>query len=306
MNLRSIDLNLLTVLDALLDEAHVSRAAERIGLSQPAASSALERCRHLFQDPLLERAGNAMRLTPKALALRAPLKQALASVGEVVGMEEEDIATVARHVRVIMSDYPAVLVARLLHRELGASAPKLDIVIQPWLGAAAAIDSMERGESDIAVSVFPAIGAAFQRREVLQERYVVAMRRGHPAAARLTLKKWLAYPHVLVSGNGALSGALDEELATHGLARRVAMVVPSFLMVPPLLADSDLIAMLPAHCVPKAGRGGDDALACFRPPLPVAGFPLHLAWHKRRDDDIAVKHVVQALERIFKTQFAGG
>lgn len=307
MNLRSIDLNLLTILDALLDEAHVSRAAERIGLSQPAASSALERCRHLFQDPLLERAGNAMRLTPKALSLRAPLKQALASVGEVVGMEEEDIATVSRRIRVLMADFPAVVVARHLHRELAASAPNLDIVIQPWLGAPAAIDSMERGDTDIAVSVFPSLGSAFQRYEVLQERYVVAMRRGHPAASRLTLKKWLAYPHVLVSGNGngSVTGALDEELAMHGLTRRIGMVVPSFLMVPPLLEDSDLIAMLPAHCVPAAPQGADSTLVYFRPPLPVAGFPLHLAWHKRRDDDLAVRHVAQTLKRIFKTHITG-
>ncbi|MFL9923344.1 LysR substrate-binding domain-containing protein [Herbaspirillum lusitanum] len=228
----------------------------------------------------------------------------LESAEQADRLPQEDIATVARNVHVLMADYPAVLLAPHLQRELSRSAPDLNIIIQPWLGASAAVDRMERGETDIAVSAMPKLSATFQQREVLQERYVVAMRKDHPAAQRLTLKNWLAYPHVIVSGSGASQGALDGELRTHGLTRRIGMVVPSLLMVPALLEQSDLIAMLPVHCVPKTAAGREPALACFRPPLPLPGFPLHLVWHKRRDEDIAVRHVAQTLERIFKEQLA--
>ncbi len=95
-SLRGVDLNLLVILDALIDEAHVSRAAARLGLSQPATSAALDRCRRLFNDPLLKRSNNGMRLTARAEALRVPLRDLLAGVSDVVGREEPDVATVSR------------------------------------------------------------------------------------------------------------------------------------------------------------------------------------------------------------------
>jgi DNA-binding transcriptional LysR family regulator len=297
MNLRSIDLNLLVVLDALLDEAHVSRAAERLGLSQPATSSALERCRHLFQDPLLERGRGTMRPTPKAEALRAPLKALLAGAEAILDPPKPDLATLAQTVRIVMADLPATIVVAELHARLADSAPGVNLVVQPWHGAAAALEGLAKGGSDLAVSVFPDVDAAFRREELAQERYVVVMRKDHPAAADFGLEAWLAWPHVLVSGRGEASSPLDRLLAQQGRARRVALVVPSFLTVLPLLRDSDLVAMLPARCLPAdAGK----TFRVFEPPLPVEGFPLHLAWHMRRDQDLAVQHVAGLLRRLLQ------
>ena len=297
MNLRSIDLNLLVVLDALLDEAHVSRAAARLNLSQPATSSALDRCRHLFGDPLLERGRGGMRLTPKAEALRDPLKTLLAGIAAVVDAPEEPLCEIRRTVRIVTADHPGIVIAGPLHRALARTAPGIDVVVQPWHGAPAALDSLARGASDIGLSVFPTIDeAAFHRETLLEEHYVVAMRRGHPAAEDFSLDRWLAYPHVLVSGRGDTRSGLDDQLAALGRTRRIGIVVPSFLMVPPLLEDGDLIAMMPSHCLPP------DAADRFRivpPPVPVPGFPLHLAWHRRRDRDRAVQHVAEELRRIF-------
>ncbi len=293
MNLRSIDLNLLVVLDALLDEAHVSRAAAKLNLSQPAASSALDRCRHLFGDPLLERGKGGMRLTPRADALRDPLKTLLAGIAAVVDAPEEPLAEIRRTVRIVTADHPGILIAGPLHRALAGSAPGIDIVIQPWHGASAALEALARGASDIAVSVFPSVdAAAFHCETVLEEHYVVAMRRDHPAARGFSLDGWLAYPHILVSGRGDTRSGFDDQLSALGRSRRVGIVVPSFLMVPPLLEESNLIAMMPSHCLPA------DAAARFhvaRPPIPVPGFPLHIAWHRRRDKDRAVRHVADVL-----------
>jgi hypothetical protein len=112
MNLRTLDLNLLVVLDALLDEAHVGRAADRLGLSQPAASAALQRCRHAFRDELLERGRGTMRLTPKAETLRAPLKSLLAGVTELMDPPEIPLADICQTLRITAADYPALIRAR--------------------------------------------------------------------------------------------------------------------------------------------------------------------------------------------------
>ncbi len=295
MNLRAIDLNLLIVLDALLNEVHVSRAAERIGLSQPATSNALERCRHLFNDRLLERGAGGMRLTPKALALREPLKQALSAVGAVINLPDVQLATLSQTIRILMADHPAVFVVRELQKRLAETAPLINLVIQPWHGSTAALDDLARGDIDFAISVFPTLGPAYRRKELLQEHYIVAMDLNHPAAQAFSVEKWLSYPHILVSGRGDTHGALDDALAAQGLSRRVGVVVPSFLMANALLRDSELIAMLPSRCLPIDAA---QTLALFEPPVLVEGFGLHLAWHSRRDNDLAVQHVIQLIEEI--------
>ena len=297
MNLRSVDLNLLVILDALLDEAHVSRAAAKLNLSQPATSSALDRCRHLFGDPLLERGKGGMRLTPRAESLRDPLKTLLVGIAAVVDAPEEPLSEIRQTVRILTADFPGILIAGALHRALAQSAPGIDLVIQPWHGAPEALESLARGASDIALSVFPTMDeTAFHRETLVAEHYVVAMRKDHPAAQNFTLDRWLAFPHILVSGRGDTRTPFDDQLATLGKTRRVGIVVPSFLMVPALLEDSDLIAMMPSHCLPpEAATRFHVAL----PPVPVTGFPLHLAWHRRRDKDRAVQHVADEVRTLF-------
>ncbi|MEJ1966970.1 MAG: LysR substrate-binding domain-containing protein [Gammaproteobacteria bacterium] len=292
MNLRSIDLNLLVILDALLDEAHVTRAARRLALSQPATSSALERCRALFKDVLLERSAGRMRLTPKAQALRAPLKQALAGLRAALEPPAVDLKTLKRSLPVAMADVLVSVLVPSLHARLRQSAPGIDLVIRPWRSAADSLRELQQGEIDLAVSVIPEGGEDVRRLEVLRETYVVAMRAKHPAAPGFDLEKWLSYPHVLVSGRGETRGVLDEALARTGRSRRVGVVVPSFLVVPSLLEGSDLIAMLPSRLV-SAARAG--RLSVFKPPIRVDGFTLHAAWHARHDDDPAVQHLAREI-----------
>lgn len=293
MNLRSLDLNLLVVLDALLDEAHVSRAADRLGLSQPAASAALQRCRHLFRDDLLERRRGTMRLTAKAETLRAPIKSLLAEIAALVDPPKIPLARIRQSLRLCMADYPAMFVTGPMQRALQRSAPGIDLVIQPWHGADAAKAALIDGTTDIAISVFPGADDDLQRTHLFDEHYVVALRRGHPAAKGFGLRAWLAYPHILVSGRGETKTPLDAELARKNLARRVGLVVPIFQMVPDLLRESDMIAMLPSRVMPK----GRDLIA-KAPPIPVAGFALHLAWHRRRTKDDGLQHVAGLLTRL--------
>ncbi|MGX1787404.1 LysR family transcriptional regulator [Bosea sp. NPDC055332] len=295
MNLRAIDLNLLVVLDALLDEAHVSRAAERVGLSQPAASSALERCRHLFGDPLLLRGRGRMRLTAKAQTLRQPLRDILAQITGLLDAPEPDLKSLVQTVRVMTAELPPALLTGRIYAQLMQTAPGLTLAILPWQGAQATLEALAQGRADLAISVFPTIDADFTRRELLRERYVVAMRRDHPARASFDLDRWLAFPHVLVSGRGETHGPLDEALVRLGRKRHIGLVVPSFLSVPSLLMASELIALLPSRTLPPEEA---ERFVTFEPPVAVEGFPLHLAWHRRSESDPAVRHVARLIEAV--------
>lgn len=296
MNLRGIDLNLLVVLDALLNEAHVSRAAARIGLSQPATSSALERCRHLFDDPLLERANGAMRLTPKAEALREPLRRALADVEAVMGIAEPTLAETKEEVRIVMADVLGAMIAAPLYRQVAAAAPGVHLVFHPWGGGQDALTAAAKGVVDLIVSVLPrADTRQFHVETVLEERYVVAMRANHPALAHFDLDHWLAWPHIITSAGGGMNTALDTVLASMNRERRIGAALPSFLLVPDMLHDTDLIALVPSLCGKLCERAG---LVLREPPIEVPGFTLQLAWHRRREVDAAVRFVAGLIRTI--------
>jgi len=290
MNLRSVDLNLLVVLDALLDEGHVGRAADRIGLSQPAASAALQRCRHLFRDELLKRGRGTMHRTAKAEALRAPLKALLASTVDLIDPPEMPLAEMEATIRLAMADVPALVAIEPLLAELSASAPGIDIIIQPWQGADAAEHALMAGSTDIAVSVFGSVASDLHRELVSAQTYAIAMRRDHPAAADFNRDKWLEFPHIVVSGRGEHRTPLDADLRERGLERRVGLVVPNFAMVPPILRATSMLAMLPSRIARN-----DPTLITFDPPVPVSGFMLSLAWHRRNERDRALRHVAEQL-----------
>ncbi|HEV2503643.1 MAG TPA: LysR family transcriptional regulator [Mesorhizobium sp.] len=295
MNLRSVDLNLLVVLDAVLDEAHVSRAARRIGLSQPAASAALERCRHLFSDRLLERVQGTMRPTPRGESLRRPVKDVLASVAAIVAPPAVDLLTVRQTVSLLMADVLVSLLMPELLADLRERSPGIDLVILPWQAAANATVALTQGDCDIAVSVLPKAETAIRRELLFEDSYRILMRRDHPAASCFNLDAWLAYPHVIVSRQGLAATKLDEQLERMERQRRIGLVVPSFSAVPPLLLRSDLIAMLPTRCLPKQQA---KSFARFDLPIAVDGFAIHLAWHARSDSDPVIRHVASAIQTI--------
>jgi DNA-binding transcriptional LysR family regulator len=290
MNLRSLDMNLLVLLDVLLEEHHVGRAAERVGLSQPAMSAALQRCRHLFRDQLLERSRGTMRPTPKADSLRQPLKELLAAATTIIAPPVVPIDELKATLRLTMADLSALLVLEPLLADLALSAPGIDIVLQPWTGAAHARRALKDGSTDIAVSVFETGDDDLFCAPVTEEAYVVAMRDDHPAAHGFTLEKWMSFPHIVVSGRGDARTSLDSELAARGLRRRIGVVVPTFGMVIPLLRCTPMIAMAPEKLVSRT-----PGLSVFRPPVAVPNISLSLAWLRRRESDPALRHVADRL-----------
>ena len=298
MNFRSIDLNLLVLLQALLEERHVSRAAHRAGLTQPAMSNALERCRRLFRDPLLERHGRDMRLTALAEALREPLAALLGEVGRLIEAAPMPLAELKRRIGIVLADGLAAVLARPLLTTLQAEGPGLSVAFLAWTGGAAAIDRLRGGGAELAVSVLPPTPAGeFGRETLLEERYLLAGRIGHPALANPSVEAWLDCRHVVVSPEGVVRTPLDDALAAQGLVRRVAVAVPSFLLVADLLRHSDLLALLPSLAL--SGDHGAGLMTC-PPPWPLPGFRLDMAWHARNSSDPAIRFVASAIRDLLR------
>src|SRR5581483_885093 len=197
MNLNSLDLNLLVALDALLKEASVSRAGMRIGLSQPAASHALQRLREVIGDPLLVRAGSRMELTPRALALRAPLAETLEQVRALFVADAFDAARSERQFRLMMPDLAVELLMPPLMEKVTKLAPHVTIDVVPWRGPA-----IFHAEFARTIDLVISIGDAFQgfhRQRLYVDSDALAVRRGHPDGTKLKKREaFLAARHVAV------------------------------------------------------------------------------------------------------------
>ena len=225
MNLNSLDLNLLTALDALLREASVSRAALRIGLSQPATSHALQRLRDIFGDPLLVRTGARMELTPRAQALRAPLAQALDQVRGLFVSDEFDAARSERQFRLMMPDLAVELLMPPLMEKVTQAAPNVRIDVVPWRGPAIFHAEFAR-TIDLVISIGNAF-KGFHRQLLYTDSDALAVRRGHPMAAKLKRREtFLAARHVGVIIRGQAEDLIDTWLRSKGIEvpRDVAVV----------------------------------------------------------------------------------
>jgi DNA-binding transcriptional LysR family regulator len=264
MNLASLDLNLLVALDALLLEANVSRAAMRIGLSQPAASHALQRLRDMLGDPLLVRVGARMELTPRALALRGPLAQTLDQVRGLFVSDDFDAARSERHFRLMMPDLAVELLMPPLMKKLDAAAPGVRIDVVPWRGPAIFTAEFAR-TIDLVISIGDAF-KGFHRQLLYTDSDALAVRRGHPMAAKLRQREaFLNARHVAVVIRGQNADLIDTWLESKGVQRRIALVVPGYIEALHVVARSDLVAFVPRRLIAALAR--PLSLAAIAPPL---------------------------------------
>ncbi|MEW6639675.1 MAG: LysR family transcriptional regulator [Pseudomonadota bacterium] len=264
MNLAALDLNLLVALDALLSEASVSRAALRIGLSQPAASHALQRLRTLVGDPLLVRVGARMELTPRALTLRAPLSQALDQVRGLFVADAFDAALSERRFRLMMPDIAVELLLPPLLERLATEAPRVRLDVAPWRGPAIMTPEFAR-TIDLVICIGDAF-KGFHRQTLYTDSDALAVRRGHPLGARLKrLETFLSARHVAVVGRGQREDLIDTWLRERGLERAIALVVPSYIEALHMAARTDLVAFVPRRLI--AALTQPLGLATVPPPL---------------------------------------
>lgn len=290
--LRTIDLNLLVVLDAVLAERHITRAAARLGLSQPAVSHALNRLRHLFGDELMVRTAGGLRPTARALELEPAVRDLIARTRRVLGLTGFDPAADRRTFRLAMSDYgSAVLLPAVLAR-LRREAPGIGLsVVQA--GRAAMAEDVASGALDAAAGVFPHAPATLTVRRLFTERYVCLADRNHPAFAgcTLTLEGYLAAPHLAVAIGGEGPGEVETALAAIGASRRVQVVIPHFGTAQHLLPGTDLILTIAGRAVARPAAG----LRVCPPPFAVAPFDFALLSHPRAGDDAALAWLLRLI-----------
>ncbi|MCA1440425.1 LysR family transcriptional regulator [Ensifer sp. IC4062] len=283
VNLRRTDLNLLVVLEALLEERSVTRAASRLGMSQPAVSRALGRLRKLFGDGLLVEGRSGYTPTTRAEDIRPRLRRALAQIGDMLEASSFDPATATGNVRLLMLDLEtAALVPHLLAR-LAIEAPQLDLDIAA--PGPRGIEALENDAVDAVIGVIDSAPAGIRRRGLYDDTFVTLMRTGHPAASRkLTLTRYLELGHIVVSVTGEGSAPVDMALARMGRRRRVHVRVPSFLAAVEIAAHSDLIMTLPSSLARTAAGMG--RFVALPPPLDLGSFTMSLLWHARHQDEL--------------------
>lgn len=294
--LSAIDLNLLVVLDALLAERNVTRAARRLGLTQPTTSHALSRLRDLLGDPLLVRVGRGMQPTPRAEALAPALARTLADLRRLIQSEPEfDPARSQRAFVIACPDLLAPRVPAIIAR-MQREAPRCGIELRaPIAGDDAA--ALGTGGVDLALAPTPRTGPESEGGALVQRalgtlRWGVLARRGHPALRtgargrpRISREAWLAHPHVVVRTGSQSPSAVGRALERAGLERRVGLVVPAFLLVPHVVAATDMLAAVPQELVRELADDLDLALVDL--PIPIPEIPVAAIWHERYHADPA-------------------
>lgn len=285
LDLRGVDLNLLVTLEALLDERNVTRAADRLGMSQPAASRGLGRLRALFADTLLVEGPGGYMLSARAEEIRPALRRTLAGIGDILEASAFDPAAATGHVRLLMPDLQAAALVPYLLTRLAAQAPALDLdIIAP---SRKEVEALESDVVDAVVTLINDAPAGIRGRTLYEEGFVTLMRAGHPAAGALTLDRYLALDHMVVSVTGVGPALIDEKLVRMGLKRRVRVRVPNFFAAVEIAARSDLVMTLPASLAQTAASMG--RLIALPPPLDLGTFAMSLVWHARHQD--APRHV---------------
>jgi len=286
MRLNAIDLNLLVALHVLLEERHVSRAAHRIGPSQPAMSNVLSRLRQLFNDELLLRTPNGLQPTARALALEAPLRLALQQLQQVVAEDDAfDQGSAHRSFTLGMSDYPSFVLLPALHRRLKAEAPGIDLVVVNAVRQQG-LHLVETAAVDLAVGAILEVPRHLRSQVLYTDHLVCMARRGHPALRQpLTLDTFCSVSHVTVSGAADPYYSIERILGRLGRTRHVGLSLPHLLVVPMLLATSDLVACMPQRLADVLGDAVP--LDCTELPFEMPDVRVSASWHSRNEADPA-------------------
>lgn len=297
IDLSRVDLNLLVLFEVVLAERNVARAAERLSLSPSAVSHGLGRLRRMLGDPLFLRNPRGVVPTARAQSLAGPVGDVLDGIRRVLGAPARfEAATSQRRFAIGAPDaIGAVLLPKLL-RAVRRDAPGVDVsasnVLPPWQDALAALDARRL---DVAILPHADVPARFAARVLFEERFVVAMRRGHPLGRRPTLDRYCTAHHVLVSEAGDPSGHVDDALAKLARTRRIVLTVPGFLMALAVVAQTDAVAAAPASLVAAHAKRFDLVAAPL--PLPLGPDPICAVVPQVALDDGGVAWFVAEVER---------
>ena len=305
-NFRTLDLNLLRVFDEVMAEGSLTRAARNLSLTQPAVSNALRRLRETLGDELVQRSGQGMAPTPRARAIWPAVREALAQLQSSLIPNEFVPAEANTSFVLAMSDASAAELIPGLTETLEKQAPRVTLRVVP-LTTRDPRSLLDEEACDLAVGYFPSMLADLTARKQSGEpqpffhqrlftgEYVCVMRKDHPLAqGTLTIDAFCAARHMLVSFSGRPFGFVDEALATLGRERFVVLTVNQFFTAARVVANANLLTVLPLHFVKVTGYA--DQLV-FRPlPFEVSPVLVDAVWHRRsqqRSSHVWLREVVQ-------------
>lgn len=289
-NLATVDLNLLVAFDALITERHVTRAAEKVGLTQPALSHALRRLRELFDDDLLVRGPDGMKATERAQAIHLEVSAALIRIRSALsGPDTFDPATAERTFSLAMSDSVGHLVLPRLLRRLRVEAPKVQLIV----ARCASMEGWQRvldGDVELGIGVYSATTNGLQSRDLTlaDHRYaVVDINNPKLHDGRMALDDYINSPHVAVSVETGPGRSMDTVLPVLGFQRRIVVVLPSFSLVPAVVRGTDMVG----HCSRFMVEHLDyrDELVLFEPPVPLPRDTVRAIWRRSRSDDAGLR-----------------
>jgi DNA-binding transcriptional LysR family regulator len=254
VKLGAIDLNLLVVFDAVMQERNVTRAGQRLGLSQPAMSHALTRLRHMLKDDLFIRSPKGMLPTPRAEQLAAPVRAALDGLQQSLEPTQFEPATANRRFRIAVDNYAAVVLVGLVAEHVARVAPQALLEFRPS-GTLKILDLLDRGELDLAIGPLVEAGERFSQQSLLEDEFVAVLRRNHPAVTgrEWSAEKFADLPHLEISSALHSTDFIDQILGQRKLARRIVLHAP-FLSATRILAVSDKVSVLPRRVAEELAR----------------------------------------------------
>jgi DNA-binding transcriptional LysR family regulator len=302
MNFRTLDLNLLRVFDAVMAEGNITRAAERLSMTQPSVSNALKRLRDATGEDLLTRAPRGVKPTTFGEALWPQVREALGQLRQALEPGQYDPTTDSRVFRLAMVDAVAATRMPPLMTRLEAIGAQARIEVRPLVNRDPR-DALAHGDVDFALGHFPesvaaivaeGAGASARYRRLSETHYVCAMRRGHPlAAGPLTLDAFCAAGHVLVSFSGRAHGFVDQALASLNRSRRIALTVNQFFTAARVVLATDLLTVLPEGFLHVTGHA--EQLVTLPLPLAPGAVFVDALWHVRNDRSSAHQWLLQML-----------
>ncbi len=299
VSLDGLDLNLLRVFDVFMQERRVATAAQRLQLSQPAVSNALSRLRKALGDELLTRAPNGMAPTEFAKSLHATLQPALAAIGQSLQAKAAfDPQSSIWQARIAMTDIGEIVFLPALLKHIAQAAPGLaletlrDSQAKPDAPVGSITTAMAEGKVDLAVGWLPDVTQGLYQRKLFTQRYVCIARQGHPLLSgkkpKLTLDKFLHAEHIAIRADGTGHTKADETLQAveqAGKQRKVRLRVPSFLSVPQIVSQTDLMATVPQKLAEQCASAFK--LQVLPHPINMPDFELKMFWHRRVHTDPA-------------------
>ena len=301
MSLKSLDLNLLKVFEALVEERSVTRAGDVLGRSQPAVSNALHRLRMILKDDLFVRGGSGLVLTPRAEALREPLRTALSMLQASLFEDAPfDPATATGLFRVSTPDRLSIALVPPLFERLQRLAPRMDLHVAT-ADRNQAVQLVEEDVIDVALGWLDD-KPGHMKAESLHEEYLYCVfRKDHPIARvrrRFDIDAVLSYPHIVVSATGGRTAIFDDLLARHGRHRHALVAVSNFTAVPHLLAASDMIGVFTKLASDVFERSF--GLVKRRVPMDVGKIATDMVWHIRNDRDRRHMWLRQQIKAVYR------